>query len=46
MDEQATARAPMRRPAAIPLGRWFGIEVGADYSWLITVLRNQMEFRT
>ena len=27
-----------RRRAAIPLGRWFGIEVGADYSWIIIVL--------
>lgn len=27
-----------RRQSAIPLGRWFGIEVGADYSWIIIVL--------
>ena len=32
-------RLPARGPkAAIPLGRWFGIEVGADYSWLIIFL--------
>ena len=38
MGEQATARTPVRKPAAIPLGRWFGIEVGADFSWLIIAL--------
>lgn len=31
-------QAPARRQALIPLGRWFGIEVGADASWLIVFL--------
>ena len=30
------ANPPARGPrAAIPMGRWFGIQVGADFSWLI-----------
>jgi hypothetical protein len=38
MGEPVVARVPVRRQAAIPLGRWFGIEIGADFSWLIIAL--------
>ena len=34
----AKLKAPKPRTAAIPLGRWFGIDVGADWSWMIIFL--------